>query len=115
MAKKWDQKNRINRQIEVATSIKGGGRGRQYNDIKAYEENLARISGGTIKRAKPIKTVKRFVVGWGRDRRNNNRIAFFIQHKQIQGGRRIPTDPKDLTSRLIKFATQLDGGKPKGR
>lgn len=61
-------------------------------------------------KGKPIKTVKRFVVGWGR---KNGRIVFFIQHKQIRNGARIPTEPKDLTERLIEFATQLDGGKPK--
>lgn len=62
-------------------------------------------------KAKPIKTVKRFVVGWGRAK--NGRLAFFIQHKQIKNGARIPTDPKDLEKRLTEYATKLDGGRPK--
>jgi hypothetical protein len=61
-------------------------------------------------KSKPIKTVKRFVVGWGR---KGDRLTFFIQHKRIENGKRIPTNPEDLQERLTKFATRLDGGKPK--
>ena len=58
-----------------------------------------------------ITTKKRFVVGWGRAK--NGRLAFFIQHEKIRDGARIPCNPEDLQKFLTKFATQIDGGKPK--
>ncbi len=60
---------------------------------------------------KRMKESDRFLIGWGRAK--DGRLAFFISHRKIQHGRTIPTDPKDLVKRLTKYATQIDGGKPK--
>lgn len=58
-----------------------------------------------------MKESDRFLVGWGRAK--DGRLAFLISHRKIRKGITIPTDPKDLVQRLTKYATQIDGGKPK--
>ena len=64
------------------------------------------------KMTNPIRTTKKFVVGWGR---SGNRMAFFITHPELPETRitPIPCDPKDLQEQLVKLAHKIDKARGK--